>query len=225
LKSPNLVLPKMILSNLIEHTLLKSDANLSQINKLCEEAIENSFAAVCIPPFYVPDARLLLDESSVNIVTVVGFPMGYTSISSKVEEVKRAIDEGADEIDMVANICAVKDGKWAHVRNDIDSVTRATHLKGKIMKVILETGLLSGDELKKLTELCIELDVNYVKTSTGIIAGGATVEAVSLLKSYTEGTNVKIKASGGIRTKEFASQLVNAGASRLGTSSSLELIK
>jgi deoxyribose-phosphate aldolase len=215
----------MQLSNLIEHTLLKPDANLGQIGKLCEEARENSFVAVCIPPFYVPDAKIFLEDSSVNIVTVVGFPMGYTAISSKVEEVKRAIDEGADEIDMVTNICAVKDGKWAHVRNDIDSVTRATHLKGKIMKLILETALLSEEEIKKLCEICIDLGVNYVKTSTGINAAGANVEAVKFLKQITAGSNISIKASGGIKTKEFAEQLVLAGASRLGTSSSLEIIK
>jgi deoxyribose-phosphate aldolase len=151
--------------------------------------------------------------------------MGYTAISSKVEEVKRAIDEGADEIDMVANLCAVKDGKWAHVRNDIDSVTRATHLKGKIMKLILETALLSEEEIKKLCEICIDLGVNYVKTSTGINAAGANVESVKLLKQITAGSNISIKASGGIKTKEFAEQLVLAGASRLGTSSSLEIIK
>jgi deoxyribose-phosphate aldolase len=217
-------LSEMKLSKLIEHTLLKPDASLFQIRKLCEESIVHSFAGVCIPPFYVPDAKLFLEESPVNIVTVVGFPMGYTAISSKVEEVKRAIDDGADEIDMVANICAVKDAKWAHVRNDIDSVTRATHLKGKIMKVILETALLSEDEIKKLCELCIELGVNYVKTSTGI-NGGASIESVKLLKLITDGTDVKIKASGGIKTKEFAEQLVLAGASRLGTSASLNIIK
>ena len=215
----------MQLSNLIEHTLLKSDSNIDQIKKLCQEAIENNFVGVCIPPFYVPDAKLFLTESPVSIVTVVGFPMGYTAISSKVEEVKRAIDEGADEIDMVANICAIKDAKWAHVRNDIDSVTRATHLKGKVMKVIFETGLLTIDEIKKLTEICAELDVNYIKTSTGIISGGATIESVKLMKMYSEGTNLKIKASGGIRTREFAEELVRAGASRLGTSASLEIIK
>jgi deoxyribose-phosphate aldolase len=215
----------MQLSNLIEHTLLKSDSNLDQIKKLCQEAIENNFVGVCIPPFYVPDAKLLLTDSTVNIVSVVGFPMGYTSISSKVEEAKRAIDEGADEIDMVVNICAIKDAKWAHVRNDIDSVTRATHLKGKVMKVIFETGLLTIDEIKKLIEICAELDVNYIKTSTGIISQGATVESVKLMKTYTEGTNIKIKASGGIRTREFAEELVRTGASRLGTSASLEIIK
>jgi deoxyribose-phosphate aldolase len=214
----------MKLSNLIEHTLLKPDASLSQIKKLCEDAITHSFVGVCLPPFYVPDAKLFLGESPVNLITVVGFPMGYTAISSKVEEVKRAIDEGADEIDMVANICAVKDAKWAHVRNDIDSVTRATHLKGKIMKVILETTLLSEYEIKKLCELCIELGVNYVKTSTGI-NGGASIDTVKLLKQITEGTDVKIKASGGIKTKEFAEQLVLAGASRLGTSASIDIIK
>lgn len=214
----------MELAGLIEHTLLKSDADLNQIKKLCEEAVENNFAGVCIPPFYVPDAKIFVGDSEVNIVTVVGFPMGYTAISSKVEEVKRAIDEGADEIDMVINLCALKDGKWAHVRNDIDSVTRATHLKGKVMKVILETGLLSVDEIRKLCELCVELGVNYVKTSTGFNGGGATLEAVKIMKEAVSGSSVQIKASGGIKTREFAEQLVNAGAGRLGTSSSLAII-
>lgn len=214
----------MNLARLIEHTLLKPDANTEQVKKLCIEAVDNNFFAVCIPPYYVPDAKTFLGDSGVKIVTVVGFPMGYTAISSKVEEVKRAIDEGADEIDMVVNLCAVKDAKWAHVKNDIDSVTRATHLKGKIMKVILETGLLTSDEIIKLCEICVELDVNYVKTSTGISALGATIEAVQLIKSCILGTDVKIKASGGIRTREFAEQLVQNGANRLGTSSSLVII-
>ncbi len=214
----------MEIAGLIEHTLLKSDTDLNQIKRLCEEAVENKFVGVCIPPYYVPDAKLFTADSDVNIVTVVGFPMGYTSISSKVEEVKRAIDEGADEIDMVINMCALKDEKWAHVRNDIDSVTRATHLKGKVMKVILETGLLNIDEIKKLCAICIELDVNYVKTSTGFNGTGATVEAVKIMKEAIEGSSVQIKASGGIKSRDFAEQLVRAGASRLGTSSGLSLI-
>jgi deoxyribose-phosphate aldolase len=214
----------MELASFIEHTLLKPDAISAQIKQLCEEAKTYNFAGVCIPPYFVPDAKFYLDETTVKIVTVVGFPMGYTSISSKVEEVKRAVDDGADEIDMVVNLCAVKDGKWAHVRNDIDSVTRATHLKGKVMKLILETGLLQQPEIKKLCEICLEMGVNYVKTSTGINAPGATVEMVEYMKACIAGSNVKIKASGGIRTREFAEQLVSAGATRLGTSSSLILI-
>ena len=214
----------MELARLIEHTLLKPDADSLQIKQLCEEAILYNFIGVCIPPYFVPDARLYLEGSNVKVVTVVGFPMGYTSISSKVEEVKRAIDEGADEIDMVVNLCAVKDAKWAHVRNDIDSVTRATHLKGKIMKVILETGLLKEQEIRRLCEICMEIGVNYVKTSTGVNAPGANVEAVALMKECIADSSVLIKASGGIKTKEFAEQLVNAGANRLGTSSSLVLI-
>ncbi len=214
----------MNLSAHIEHTLLKADASYQQIKQCCQEAIEHQFVGVCIPPFHIPNAVALLRDSSVKVVSVVGFPMGYTAISSKVEEVKRAVTDGADEVDVVINIAAIKDGKWSHVHNDIDSVTRATHLKGKIMKVILETAILTQEEIRRACELCVEIGVDYVKTSTGINSTGATVEAVQLLKRFTQGSKVKIKASGGIRTKEFAEQLLQAGADRLGTSSSLQII-
>ena len=214
----------MELASYIEHTQLKPDTTLTQVKKLCQEAIDNNFAGVCIPPFYVADAAKYLENSDVKTITVVGFPMGYSAISAKVEEAKRSVDDGADEVDMVVNICAVKEGKWAHVKNDIDSVTRATHLKGKIMKVILETGLISQDDIRRLCEICIEVGVDYIKTSTGINAEGATVEIVSFIKKCIAGSTLKIKASGGIKTEAFARQLIAAGASRLGTSSSLSII-
>lgn len=214
----------MDLSSYIEHTLLKPDATSAQIKALCQEAIEHNFVGVCIPPYFIADAVKYLEQTSVKVITVVGFPMGYSAISAKVEEAKRAVDDNADEVDMVVNIAAVKDQKWAHVRNDIDSVTRATHLKGKIMKVILETGLLDNNEIRRLCDICVEVGVDYVKTSTGLNSQGATVEAVAFMKKCLVGTNLKIKASGGIRTTEFAEELIRAGASRLGTSAGVVII-
>jgi deoxyribose-phosphate aldolase len=215
----------MDLAGFIEHTLLKPDTGNFQINKICQEAKSNNFFAVCVPPFFVQEAKKLLDNTNVKVVTVVGYPFGYSGISSKVDEVKRAISEGADEIDMVVNLCAVKDAKWSHVKNDIDSVTRATHLQGKILKTIIEASLLKNEEIVKICEICGESGVNFVKTSTGVIAPGATVEMVEFIKSCIQNTNMKIKASGGIRTREFAEKLIGAGASRIGTSIGLELIK
>jgi deoxyribose-phosphate aldolase len=214
----------MDLSAYIEHTILKPNASYEQIKQYCLEAQEHNFVGVCIPPFHIPNAAAILRDSNVKVVSVVGFPMGYSAISAKVEEAKRAVADGADEVDMVINIAAIKDAKWSHVHNDIDSVTRATHLKGKVMKVILETALLSTDEIRKACEICVEIGVDYVKTSTGINAAGATIEAVRLLKQSIAGSNLKIKASGGIRTAEFAQQLIQAGADRLGTSASLKII-
>jgi deoxyribose-phosphate aldolase len=212
----------MNLNNYIEHTILKPDTTTDQIKELCQEAIDYEFAGVCVPPFFVKTAANLLDKHAIKVVTVVGFPMGYDSIPSKVEATKRAIDDGTDEVDMVINIAAVKDANWSHVSNDIDSVTTAVHLKGKIIKVILETALLSIAEIKKLCEICTKVGVDYVKTSTGVNAGGATIEMVQYLKENVEG--IKIKASGGIRTKEFATQLIEAGATRLGTSSGIKIV-
>jgi deoxyribose-phosphate aldolase len=215
----------MNLEKYIEHTILRPDSNFNQIKNVCEDALLHNFAGICIPPYFVKEVKQHFEESPLNIVTVVGFPMGYSSTSSKVEEVKRVIDDGADEIDMVLNLCAVKDAKWAHVKNDIDSVTVATHLKGKKVKLIIEAALLTHEEIKKISEISIDLGVDYIKTSTGINAAGANVEMVKFIKKCIENTNVKIKASGGIKTRDLAIDLVNAGASRLGTSSSLSIIK
>jgi len=213
----------MELNKYIEHTILSPTCTSAQIQKLCEEAKEYQFKGVCVPPFYIRYAKQILSDSPIRLISVVGFPLGYTAIASKVEEVKRAVDEGVDELDMVANICAIKDNKWAHVQNDIDGVTRAAHLHGKTIKVIVEAHLLTNDELRRVCELCCNLGVNYIKTSTGFNADPATAEQVRLIKSYISG-ETKIKAAGGIKTKEQATQLINAGASRLGTSAGLQLI-
>lgn len=212
----------MDLASYIEHTLLHPDCTTAQIKQLCQEAIQYQFKGVCVPPFHVATAANLLSGTDVQVVTAVGFPMGYSAIPAKVEEVKKAIDEGVQEIDMVANICAIKDGKWAHVYNDIDGVTRATHLKGKVMKVIVEATLLTPAELQQICEICVKLGINYVKTSTGM-QGGATPEMVRQIKKWVDG-KAKIKASGGIRTREQAEALVQAGATRIGTSAGVTIV-
>jgi len=207
----------------IESTILKPEATLSDIKQLCEEAVEHSFAGVCVSPYYVQSARKFLKKSPVKLVTVVGFPLGYSTTSAKVEETKKAIISGADEIDMVINISALKSGDLAAVQNDIQAVVTACHLQNKICKVIIETALLTEDEIRTVCRICVDADADYVKTSTGYSTSGATPENVSLIKSVIP-SKVKIKAAGGIRDKEMAQKLVDAGAHRLGTSSGLKLI-
>jgi len=212
------------LSGMIDHTILKPDCSVEEVKILCQEAIDNKFAAVCIPPYFAGDAARLLQDHPVKVATVIGFPMGYSSTPAKVEEVKRAIDDGVDELDVVINICAVKNRNWAYVKNDINSVTTATHIKGKIVKVILETGMLTDSELDKLCDICLEIGVDFVKTSTGYNGKGATIETVEFLQSKLQ-DKVKIKASGGIDNHKKATDLINAGANRLGCSKSIKIMQ
>lgn len=212
------------LAKKIDHTLLAPNCTYNEIERLCDEARTHNFAAVCVPPYYVKDAARILEDNMTKVATVIGFPMGYSNTPAKVEEVKRAIDEGVDEIDVVINILAIKNGNWSYVRNDIDSMTRAAHLKGKQIKIIVEVGLLTEEELKQVCDLCNEIDVNYVKTSTGIIGSPVNVKQVQQLRSFLK-SDIRIKASGGIKTSKFAEELIEAGASRIGASASLEIIK
>jgi deoxyribose-phosphate aldolase len=213
----------MNLASRIDHTLLKADASEKEIKKLCVEAKEYGFAAVCIPPYFVRKCKLWLKDTKVKVATVVGFPLGYSHTPAKVEEARRAIDEGADEIDMVINIIALKAGDWNYLKNELTSVATIVQLRGGKLKVILETGLLTEEEIIKACELCKEMTVDFVKTSTGFVQPGATVEVVKLLRAHLP-KSIKIKASGGIRDKAFANQLVEAGADRIGTSSGVSLI-
>lgn len=209
---------------LIEHTLLRPDTTLADIRNLCDEAIQHQFAAVCIPSFFVRDARRILgDASRIRLVTVVGFPMGYSGIAAKSEEIRRAIDDGADEIDAVINIAALKSNNWNHVSQDIDSVARATNLRGKILKLILECGLLTETEIGKVCELAQESHVTWLKTSTDMHGLSCTPEMLRTLRSLAHPT-IKLDASGGIRTAEDARVLIAAGADRLGTSAALQMI-
>ncbi len=207
-----------------DHTTLKPDTTLAQVEQLCDEAKQYSFASVCVPPFFVKKAVQLLKSTKVRVSTVIGFPMGYSTTAAKVEEIKRAIDEGAKEVDVVVNICAVKSGDWNYVRHDIDRMIAATHLKGKVIKVILETGLMEKTEIEKLAEICNELAPDYVKTSTGFNGAGASAETVGLLRDLMN-KKIKIKASGGIRDIAAAEEMIAAGADRLGSSSSVLIVK
>lgn len=213
----------MNISNYIDHTLLKHDSSLKDVQKLCEEAMEHGFKAVCIPPYFVKEAYRILENNPVEVCTVVGFPYGYHATFVKVEELKRAIDEGAGEMDVVVNISAILSQDWNYVANDIESCTRATHLKGKTIKVILETGALDEATIKRLCDICLESGVNFIKTSTGVNSSGAQADMVKMLKDYVNGKAL-IKASGGIKTKAQALKMIESGASRIGTSSGVAIV-
>ncbi len=214
----------MKMNQRIEHTILKPDTMESDIKKLCEEAIEHGFFGVCVPPYFVKLASIILKDSSVKIVTVAGFPLGYNTTPAKVEEARKAMDEGAHEIDMVMNIAALKNNDLNFVQNDIQSVATLVQLKGCKLKVIIETALLSNDEKVKACEICAKVGVDFVKTSTGFASSGAKLKDIELMRKNLP-ANIKIKASGGIKTKEQAKDLVKAGADRLGTSSGPDLIE
>lgn len=212
------------LAGFIEHTLLKPDCTLQDVRRLCEEALQYQFAAVCIPPFYVRDAkRVLGEDTKVRVATVVGFPMGYVAIAAKSEEIKRAVDEGVDDIDAVVNIAAIKSQNWNHVHHDIDSIARATHMRGRTSKLILECGLLTSEEIGRVGAMAKEAGIHYLKTGTGFHGFPATVDMVKTLKMLA-GNDMKIKAAGGIRTRETAEALLQAGADRLGTSAGVALV-
>lgn len=214
----------MSLNQYIEHTALKADTNLQKVKLLCEEAIAHEFVGVCVPPYFVKHAKEFVLASAVKVVTVIGFPLGYQATMSKVEEAKRAIDEGADELDMVINIAALQSGDIAFVKNDIQSVATTAKLKNVSIKVIVETALISKEELLLLCHACGEIGVDYVKTSTGFANEGAKIEDIELMRQNLP-KEIKIKASGGIKTKEQAWAMIEAGAHRLGTSSGIDLVK
>lgn len=213
----------MDIARTIDHTLLKPETTSENVNVLCKEAVERAFAAVCIPPYFVSEAASLPEESPVKVATVIGFPMGYSAVSAKVEEIKKAINDGADELDVVINLCALKSLNWNFLKNEIESLTTACHMKGKIIKLIIETGILTEDEIRRVCEISVAAEVDYIKTSTGINGPGASVEVVALLRQILP-KNIKIKASGGIRDKAFALRLLEAGASRIGTSAGVQLV-
>lgn len=203
----------------IEHTLLKPDAKKEELIKLFNEAKEHNFLGVCVNPCFVAFAKEQLKDSGVKIVTVIGFPLGANRSDVKAYEAKKAIEDGADEIDMVINISKLKDGFFDYVRQDIIAVREAC--QGHVLKVILETDLLTPDEIRKACEICVEAKADLVKTSTGFVKGGvgAKVEDVKLMHDTVAPHGLKVKASGGIRDYDKAFALIRAGAERLGTSS------
>lgn len=208
---------------MIDHTVLKPETTYSMIVQLCNEAIENNFAAVCVNPYYVKECREMLKDSEVKVATVIGFPLGANTKEVKAFETKDAINNGAQEIDMVINIGALKNKDYETVKEDIEAVVEAAGDRA-IVKVIIETSLLSKEEKIKACELSKEAGADFVKTSTGFSTGGATIEDVKLMKSIV-GDKLGVKASGGIRDLDTAKKMIEAGANRLGTSSGVQLSK
>lgn len=206
----------------IDHTNLKADASEKDIKQLCFEAKEHNFFAVCVNPGYVKLCSNELKESDVKVCTVIGFPLGATTTKSKVAETKIAIEDGADEIDVVINISKLKDKDDDYVLNELKEVVEAA--SGRLVKVIIETALLNDEEKVRASKLSAKAKANYVKTSTGFSTGGATVEDVKLMKSSIP-NNVLVKASGGVRTYDEFLKMVNAGASRVGTSNGVKIAK
>lgn len=207
-----------------DSTLLKPESNVSEIEKLCREALQYEFAAVCVPPCYVKLANNILKGSNVNMATVIGFPLGNTTTDSKVFETKNAIKNGANEIDMVMNIGLFKSGNYDSVKSDIKSVVDAAHESNAIVKVILETCLLSDEEIIKACNISIEAGAEFVKTSTGFNFSGAEVRIVKLMKD-TIGDRGKVKAAGGIRDLDTAKAMIQAGADRLGCSCAKKIME
>lgn len=211
----------MELNSYIDHTNLKKDALIEDIEKLCEEAMKYHFASVCVYPYFVKAVSEYLKGSNVEICTVVGFPNGMNTTNVKVYEAIDAIENGATEIDMVINISALKNKEYDYIKNEIEEIRDA--IGGKTLKVIIETCLLTDEEIVKMTEICNDTFVNFIKTSTGFDKEGAKVEDIELINKH-KGAVLEIKASGGIRDIETAEAMIKAGATRIGTSSVVKLM-
>ena len=213
----------MHIASYIDHTLLQPTATTADIQRLCAEAVQYRFAAVCVPPYYVLTAAEALRDSEVKVATVIDFPMGYASTASKIAAIKKAIEDGADEIDMVQNLSALKNKDWAYISGETAACLQPIRLHNKILKVIVETALITEEELIRCCALYAQRKVDFVKTSTGFAAEGATLKAVQLMRKHLPET-IFIKASGGIRTFDFAKELIEAGAARIGTSAGVSMM-
>ena len=211
------------LASYMDHTILKPETTKEEVKKLCEEAKQYGFASVCVNSYYVPFVKQQLAGSEVATCCVVGLPLGAMSTKAKAYETKVSVEDGATEVDMVINIGALKDQEYQLVKEDIEAVVAAT--KGNaLVKVIIETCLLTQEEIKIACQLAVEAKADFVKTSTGFSTGGAKKEDVALMKE-TVGTKAKVKASGGIRSKETAMEMIAAGADRIGTSNAVKIVE
>jgi deoxyribose-phosphate aldolase len=212
------------LARLIDHTMLKPEATPAEIERLCEEALRYRFASVCVNPAYVPLAATKLAETEVAVCTVIGFPLGATTTTAKVCEAEQALDDGATELDMVLFIGALKAGDRERVEEDIAAVARICHDGGGLLKVIIETALLSDEEKVLACEVAQDADADFVKTSTGFAASGAKLEDVRLMRE-TAGPDIGVKAAGGIHSYEEAMAMIEAGANRIGASAGVRIIE
>lgn len=211
------------IAHLIDHTILKPEATAAQVEQLCHEAVDHEFASVCINPTHVKLAAQLLADSEVHVCTVVGFPLGATTSAVKAFEAEQVIKAGATEVDMVINIGALKAGDDSLVQADIAAVVQTCHAHGAICKVIIETALLTDEEKVRACQLSVAAQADFVKTSTGFSISGAKAEDVALMRQ-TVGPDVGVKAAGGMRTLADAQAMVEAGATRLGTSSGIKIV-
>lgn len=214
----------MNINRYIDHTVLKPLTTVEDIKNLCIQAVEYDFAAVCVPPPFVKLAKTFTGSTNTKVATVTGFPFGYSAIEAKVAESVLAIIDEADELDMVANLIAIRGGDWGYLEKEIATIMPIVRNKQRVIKVIIESGILLEEEIVKCCELYSRYGVDFVKTSTGYAEKGASVEAVALMRKHLP-ANIQIKASGGIRTFAFARELINAGASRIGASASVEIMQ
>jgi deoxyribose-phosphate aldolase len=219
------------LASHIDHTVLKPTTTHIEIEKICKEAIEWGFAAVCVPPPMVAEAVRLVKAATtaaaatgVKVATVIGFPFGYSTVRAKLAEVDQAIADGADELDIVINLIDLKGGNWPALEEEMKVLTERAHSAGKLVKVIIESGVLTDEEIIHCCALYARVGVDFLKTSTGYAATGATIAAVRLMRQHLP-AGIRIKASGGIRDAVFARELIEAGADRLGCSASVEIVK
>lgn len=212
------------IAKLIDHTILKPDATRADVEKVCAEAVKYSFASVCVNAYWVPVVAKLLAGSPVKVCTVVGFPLGATTTATKVHETREAIKCGAQEIDMVLNVGALRSGDHERVKQDIQAVAEAAHAGGAILKVILETCLLDDNQKAIACTLAKLAGADFVKTSTGFSTSGATAHDIALMRSVV-GPDIGVKASGGIRTREDLDKMAAAGASRIGASASVKIVE
>lgn len=211
----------MEINSYIDYTNLKTTATLEEITKMCEDAMKYHFASVCVHPYYVKLVHELLKDSTVAVTTVVGFPMGMNTTNVKQYEAIEAINDGADEIDMVINMGAVKNKDYDYIKSEIEEIRDA--IDGKVLKVIIETCYLTDEEIIKLTEICNETFVHFIKTSTGFGSAGANIEDVKLIRQHKNDV-LEIKASGGIKTEQEVLEFIEAGVTRIGTSHAIEMI-
>jgi deoxyribose-phosphate aldolase len=213
----------MNIASYIDHTVLKPTTLVADVEKVCSEAKQYGFAAVCVPPNFVKKAKEFTKNSSVKVATVIGFPFGYSAIEAKLAEVLLAIVDGADELDVVINISAIKNNDWEYLANEINHIMPVIKQNNRAIKIIIESGILTDDEIIKCCELYGAAGIDYLKTSTGYAEKGANVEAVTLFRKHLP-AHVQIKASGGIRDYVFAKQLIDAGATRLGCSAGVAIV-
>lgn len=213
----------MQLNRYIDHTILKPTTLLTDIKKLCEEAKQYSFGAVCVPPPFVKTAKEFLKDSEVKTATVIGFPFGYSAVEAKIAEVVLAMVDSADELDIVINLVALKNNDWAYLANEVNHILPVAKQQQKVVKIIIESGILTNDEIAKCCELYGVAGIDFLKTSTGYAEKHATVEAVKMMRENLP-LHVQIKASGGIRTYSFAKELIDAGATRLGSSAGVAIV-